>query len=81
MWKPLQLWKIDIDGRVFAYDVVVGLIAAPDATGKYRSIGASWEVVFYDVDGSGRFKVMKQGSHPFTFDIPRWVSDQKPAAR
>jgi hypothetical protein len=71
--EALQLWRADINGKVFAYDVVAGYITTPDELGKYRSVGTSWEVAFYDVDGRGRFRVMKHSPHQFAFDTPPWV--------
>jgi hypothetical protein len=75
--EALQLWRADMEGKIFAYEVVAGYITAPDELGGHRSIGTSLDVVFYDPDGSGQFRMMKHSAHQFAFDTPPWLNGQQ----
>jgi hypothetical protein len=72
--EALQLWKFDLDGKVFAYGVTAGWMGREDRTGRLIELGTAEDLLFYDVDGTGKFKLMKRASFPFVPDIPRWVS-------
>jgi len=68
----LNLWSFDFAGRVFAYGVSYGREAMQN--GARVPIGAASAVMFYDVDGSGRFAVRKWARYPFMPDfVPDWA--------
>lgn len=72
--EVLQLWKFDIDGKVFAYGVSAGWLAREDRTGRLVKLGTVENRIFYDVDGSGKFALMKNANFPFVPELPKWVS-------
>jgi hypothetical protein len=82
--EVLELWKFDVDGRVFAYGVTAGLMGR-DKTGKLIRLGTAEDKLFYDMDGSGKFPLMKNADFPFHIEVPKWVlrasdaTDQYPA--
>jgi len=71
--KVLALWRFDVDRRVFAYGVqyepqyVVGGLSS----GSLEYVQA----IFYDVDGSGRFTVMRYDNARMfgSLQVPEWV--------
>jgi hypothetical protein len=71
--EALELWAFDVDGKVFAYGVTAGWLGSPDATGHRAQIGTVSDVLFYDVDGSGKFALMKYTKVPFAPEVPDWV--------
>ncbi len=76
----LQLWKFDIDGKVFAYGVSAGWVGREDRTGRRVKLGTVEDRIFYDVDGSGKFSLMKNASFPFVPELPKWVSTASSAS-
>ncbi len=80
--RPIQilhLWAFDFAGRTFAYGVSYSIDVMED--GKRMPIGASSSVLFYDVDGSGRFTLNRGARYPFMPDlIPDWVKAPKSAS-
>ena len=71
--RVLELWRFDFNGKVFAYaadyepqSIVDGI---PHQTLKLVS------VLFYDVDGSGLFKIMKYDSPGpiHSLEVPEWA--------
>ena len=82
--EALDLWKFDIDGKVFAYLVTAGWFGR-DKTGTLVRLGTAEDKVFYDTDGSGKFKLMKNADSPFLIEVPQWTTtasgaeDQRPA--
>ncbi len=71
--EVLQLWKFDVDGKVFAYGLTAGWVGREDKTGKLVRLGTAEDKLFYDTDGSGKFKLMKNADFPFFIEVPRWV--------
>jgi hypothetical protein len=77
--RVLDLWAFDFAGRVFAYGVSYGKDAIQN--GVRVPIGASSAVMFYDMDGFGRFKVRRAAKYPFIPDvIPDWAKNGADAA-
>jgi len=74
----LNLWSFDFAGRVLAYGISYGKEAMQNGTRV--PIGAASAVMFYDVDGSGRFAVRKWARYPFMPDfVPDWgKNDRRP---
>ena len=75
----IWLLSYDFDGRVFAYGVKY--VEEWILDGTRRQLGAESQVVFYDLDGSGRFTLMKGPGGPLipTF-IPDWIKKSAGAA-
>jgi hypothetical protein len=71
--EALELWAFDVDGKIFAYAVTAGWLGPPDASGHRAQIGTVSDVLFYDMDGSGKFALMKYTTVPFAPEIPDWV--------
>jgi len=69
----LELWAFDVDGKVFAYGVTAGWLGPPDASGHRAQIGSVSDVLFYDMDGSGKFTLMRYTKVPFAPEIPEWL--------
>src|ERR1700720_1411174 len=68
----LNLWFFVFEGRVFAYGISYGKEVIQNGTRV--PIGSSLAAMFYDVDGSGHFKVRKWSRYPFMPDfVPDWV--------
>lgn len=70
---PIRILKLrgwEYEGRLFAYSVEYEIQAMEN--GARVALGAATAVMFYDVDGSGLFKVRKPGgSRPFGIpDMP-----------
>jgi hypothetical protein len=63
-----DLYAFDVGGRIFAYGMVYGI----------DGVAAEWPLIFYDVDGSGRFTVRRSEMNRFAPElIPEWVNDTK----
>jgi hypothetical protein len=56
--------------RVFGYKVVADW--ADVQSGKWVPVGMTEILVYYDVDGSGKFKV-RRGAELFKLEVPEWV--------
>jgi hypothetical protein len=72
--KVLKMSKVDFNGRVFAY--VVDFEPQFQASDGPRGTLGFISVVFLDVDGSGRFTVMRYNRQPtflFSPEIPEWA--------
>jgi hypothetical protein len=70
--RVLNLWSFDVGGRKFAYGLSYGVEAIQN--GKRIPVGTSAALMFYDVDGSGRFKVLRGAKFPFVPDmVPDWA--------
>jgi hypothetical protein len=66
----MDLRSFDIDGRIFAYNLVYGI----------DGIAAEWSVRFYDLDGSGHFSLRRSERNRFVPElIPDWVKDDQDA--
>ena len=75
----LNLWSFEFAGRMFAYGISYGKEVMQNGTRV--PIGSSSAVMFYDVDGSGRFAVRKWAKYPFIPDfVPDWVKKSSDAA-
>jgi len=62
----------DFEGRTFAY--AVKYVEERIWNGTRRQLGAESQAMFYDLDGSGRFTLMKGPGGPFVpYFIPDWV--------
>ena len=73
--RILDLWAFDFGGRPFAYGLSYGVDVVEN--GKRMPIGASTSLIFYDLDGSGRFTLSRGARFPFTPDmVPDWVKDR-----
>jgi len=77
--RVLEMWRFDFDGKIFAYGAryepqTVPRRGVPHSTLEYV------QVVFYDVDGSGRFTVMQyQNSRLFqSLEVPEWAKGTNP---
>jgi hypothetical protein len=73
-----EILRFEMNGHVFAYRVT----AVPVSVGKNGSrspLGSEERLAFYDVDGSGRFTVMRDagGFEPFVPFVPEWVKQSK----
>jgi hypothetical protein len=77
--EALELRKFDVNGTVFAYGVTAGWMGREDKTGKFVRLGMADDKLFYDIDGSGKFKLMKNADYPFNIEIPSWVSTKSAA--
>lgn len=71
--EVLELWAFDVDGKVFAYGVTAGWLSSPDASGHRVQIGTVSDLLFYDMDGTGKFALMKYTKTPFAPEIPDWA--------
>jgi hypothetical protein len=76
--RVLEMLRLDFNGKVFAYAAEY----EPQANEKgisHRTLEFI-SVIFYDVDGSGLFKVMKYDYHgPFhSLEIPQWAKKPSP---
>jgi hypothetical protein len=74
--RVLKMWKVDFNGKVFAY--VVDYEPQFIQSGHPHPTLCFVSVVFIDVDGSGFFKVLRynlplQKSFLFSPDIPQWA--------
>lgn len=58
--KVLALWSFDFGGRVFAYRLSYARETIDN--GKRSELAAASTVFFYDLDGSGRFSVLKRAT-------------------
>jgi hypothetical protein len=68
----IWLLSYDFEGRIFAYGV--RYVEQWIKDGIRRQLGAESQVIFYDLDGSGRFTLMKGPGGPLIPDfIPDWV--------
>ncbi len=71
--EVLRLWKFDVDGKVFAYGLSAGWLGPADASGRRPHLGTLSDFIFYDLDGSGRFSLLKTETMPFRLEVPEWV--------
>ncbi len=63
-----SLYSFDVGGRIFAYSLVYGV----------DGIGAEWSVMFYDLDGSGRFTSRRAERSSLVPElIPDWVKKSR----
>jgi hypothetical protein len=70
----IDLWAFDFNGRVFAYRLSYERQAMQNGT-RVR-LGSASEIMFLDVDGSGKFTLCKSAIPPFLFTpkvVPDWV--------
>ena len=72
-----EIRRFEKYGKVFAYRIDAVYVAVSG-----RDLAAETPLLFYDLDGSGRFQVLRfsAGDFPFKLIIPYWVRDLKPAA-
>jgi hypothetical protein len=75
--KVIKLWSYDFGGRVFAYRVEFSRETIQN--GVRGELGGSFRAFYYDMDGSGRFTVVKflttiSGSMIPAF-IPDWAKN------
>lgn len=83
--KVLDLWAFDFGGQVFAYRLSYAGEAIYD--GKREDLAWATSIFFYDLDGSGRFTVIRyptfKGKPDFTTYLPEfipdWVKNNQPA--
>ena len=69
-----EIWRFEMNGSVFAYKLVGGWASG---SGNQRvHFGTATSLLFYDPDGCGRFKVMRDadGDGPFTRNLHTVVS-------
>jgi hypothetical protein len=59
--------------RVFAYRVIADRAEIED--GEWIPVGESEMLVYYDVDGSGKFK-LRRGATLFKLEVPEWVKSE-----
>lgn len=60
----VALSSYDVGGRVFAYNLTYGV----------DGVAAQWSVTFYDLDGSGQFRLRRSQARGFAPElIPDWV--------
>lgn len=71
--KVNELWAFDVSGKVFAYGVT-GAWLGTDKAGHTKELGTASDVEFYDLDGSGKFILMKYSEFPFAPQVPEWVN-------
>jgi len=69
-----ELLRFSLNGRAFAYRVTA-IPQSIDNRGKRISLGSEERLAFYDVDGTGKFTVMRDAGDfgPFVPMIPEWV--------
>jgi hypothetical protein len=73
----LTLWKFDYEGKVFAYGISYGVEALQNGT--RIKLGSARSLVFYDIDGSGRFTIRRSDVFPFRFvEVPDWARQKPP---
>jgi len=71
----ISLMAYDFDGRVFAYAVRYGMQSILE--GKRSQLGGVSQAIFYDLDGSGRFTLMRGPGGPIVPSfIPDWVRER-----
>jgi hypothetical protein len=70
----LQLYRYDIEGRVFAY--YVKFLKQRFVDGKRSDAGSVTSVFFYDVDGSGKFVLLMTALSPMPELIPDWAKSK-----
>ncbi len=76
--RVIELWRFDFNGRVFAYAADYESQSMVDGV-PHQSMRLV-SVLFYDVDGSGLFKIMKYDSlGPIhSLDVPEWAKKSSP---
>ena len=69
-----EILRFTMNGHIFAYRVTAVPVSV-DKHGKRTPLGSEERLGFYDVDGSGRFTVMRDAGtlEPFVPVIPDWV--------
>jgi hypothetical protein len=68
----ISLWAFDFDGHVFAYSV--RYVMEWISKGSRRQLGGESQAIFYDLDGSGHFTLMRGPGGPCVPTvIPDWV--------
>ncbi len=70
-----RLVSFDVGGRVFAYWVHYGREHFSE-NGERRDAGAESDVIFYDLEGAGRFTLVRWTKLPLPEFIPDWVRKQ-----
>jgi hypothetical protein len=78
----MEMWRYECDGRVFAYSAVYSL--ATLEKGRRVALLGYVPAAFYDVDGSGRFQVMKYQESVTLLnhiEVPQWVRNPSKAAK
>jgi hypothetical protein len=71
--QVLELWKFDVEEKVFAYGVTLGWMGR-DKSGKLIRLGTAEDKLFYDTDGSGKFKLMTNANRPYLIEVPKWLT-------
>jgi hypothetical protein len=71
--RVLEMWRLDFNGKVFAYGVQYE--PQSESGGVLHRTLEYVQLIFYDVDGSGRFTVMRnQPTRLFqSLKIPEWA--------
>jgi len=64
------LWAFDFNGKPFAYRLQYGKEAIEN--GRRYSVGAARDIMFYDIDGSGKFTLYSDFGP--TIAVPDWAS-------
>src|SRR5215469_8800331 len=75
--RILELWAFDYKGRVFAYRVNYELQFYHE--GARRALGGAISLFFYDMDGSGKFTVLKGASRLLPELPPYLAKETEPA--
>jgi hypothetical protein len=77
-----EILRFTMSGHVFAYRITA-LPVTVDGSGKRTPLGSEERLAFYDMDGSGRFTVMRDAGsfEPFVPLIPDWVKRLEMPAR
>jgi hypothetical protein len=74
----ITLWAFDFGGRTFAYRLSYGIDTIEN--GQRMPTGSAANVMFYDLDGSGRFVLRKSAGGPSDSvapaPIPEWVTKE-----
>jgi hypothetical protein len=69
----LDLWSFDFNGRIFAYRINYGCEAMNDD--ERGHLGCVQTIFFYDMDGSGRFTVIRRGGAKLSWFMPEFIPD------
>jgi len=72
-----KLWEFDFNGKVFGYRVLYNWEAVEN--GRRYSVGATSDIVFYDLDGSGKFTLRKSFLPISSIIVPEWAKKSREA--